>query len=940
MRSTARTTILGTVAFGCASFAAWHWSGAPGVAQTSAVLTVVERQANIYTYNRQEAPSVAVDAEGNALAVWGSRRQENGTFGIFGRLFDAGGSPIGGELHVNDEMSNNQDAPAIAFGGSAGTDAWIAWQSHGQDGDAGAVVARRFGRVGDTFTALSGDIVVNEETGGDQLQPAIAATDDRVMVAWTTETADGQVVMGRVLDHDGTPVGGEFRLGTTDDRVEWLPAIAAQPDGFVATWAVRDRATGRPTGILARRFDANGAARGDAFTVAAGPDRHDVEPAIDAAADGRFAIAWMSSNADRGYDVLARRFDADGTPRGAEFTVAGLASGAASWHSAAAVAMAADGRFIVAWNAEMKDDAGDEVLARRYDADGAAGDTFTVNRHADGRQTMAISGARRVAWGVDDRLAFAWDGRAGDDGSGIGVTMMVPGTVVATTLAVADAVLSKATPGSHLGEPVPPEFDPNWVPEPPDQVTLAPGQDFGFIGFQSTGWNPPDPDIAVGPNGIIVAVNGGVRYFNKQGNQLWSLPLTGGGGFWGQQGGGGFVFDPVELFDPHSNRFIVVCTEHVGSSDYLTIAISNDDDPSGSSGHNDFIKRRWNLDSLCGFIDFPNLGVDEDAIYVTTDCFDSPGGNKVWIIDKQALIDGEDAFPDFVQMSGGFFSLGSVKTYDADTPAQYFVSAENDSDSSIEIRGLTDPLGSPGVSTFLLPVPTYAGPPGAQQLGSSNRVATVGKRIKNGVYRNGSLWITHTVGQSNTARMRWYEIAMNGWPTSGNDPELVQGGTQNLGTGVHSWFGDVDVDAAGNAAFAFNRSSSKEFVGVWRTFRLAGDPLGQLRDPVQMQASTSPENGSRWGDYGGVHQDPAQPNAFWQMHEYRTSSWRCWVGKFELPVPVCPEDIDGSGAIDIGDVIRLLKAWGNMGGPEDLDGSGEVGINDLILLLAAWGPCA
>ncbi len=54
---------------------------------------------------------------------------------------------------------------------------------------------------------------------------------------------------------------------------------------------------------------------------------------------------------------------------------------------------------------------------------------------------------------------------------------------------------------------------------------------------------------------------------------------------------------------------------------------------------------------------------------------------------------------------------------------------------------------------------------------------------------------------------------------------------------------------------------------------------------------------------------------------------------------LCPADLDDSGAVDIGDLLAILSAWGNKGGPEDLDGSGFVDIGDLIRILTDWGPC-
>jgi hypothetical protein len=55
-----------------------------------------------------------------------------------------------------------------------------------------------------------------------------------------------------------------------------------------------------------------------------------------------------------------------------------------------------------------------------------------------------------------------------------------------------------------------------------------------------------------------------------------------------------------------------------------------------------------------------------------------------------------------------------------------------------------------------------------------------------------------------------------------------------------------------------------------------------MRAPEELQRSTSPENGSRWGDYSGVEQDPVRPNVFWSHNEYRTSSWRTWVGEMSV----------------------------------------------------------
>jgi YVTN family beta-propeller protein len=53
----------------------------------------------------------------------------------------------------------------------------------------------------------------------------------------------------------------------------------------------------------------------------------------------------------------------------------------------------------------------------------------------------------------------------------------------------------------------------------------------------------------------------------------------------------------------------------------------------------------------------------------------------------------------------------------------------------------------------------------------------------------------------------------------------------------------------------------------------------------------------------------------------------------------CPADVDDTGAVDFGDLLAILSAFGEPGGPADVDGSGTVDFGDLLATLGAWGPC-
>ncbi len=57
--------------------------------------------------------------------------------------------------------------------------------------------------------------------------------------------------------------------------------------------------------------------------------------------------------------------------------------------------------------------------------------------------------------------------------------------------------------------------------------------------------------------------------------------------------------------------------------------------------------------------------------------------------------------------------------------------------------------------------------------------------------------------------------------------------------------------------------------------------------------------------------------------------------------PTCPGDFDGSGSVDINDILTLLGEFGSCTEDcqGDMDGNGFVDIDDLLELINVWGPC-
>jgi hypothetical protein len=367
-----------------------------------------DRLVNTGSNGDQGAPAVARDADGDFVVVWESADDGDG-YGIFGQRYNAGGQAVGGEFQVNAATSNDQRTPDVAM--EADGDFVVVWQSDGHDGDGLGVYGQRYSSAG---VKQGGEFQVNVTTTGDQSQPSVAVdAEGNFVVAWQSDPsgADEEVV-ARVYHTTGAAQTAEIAVNTTTAGGQTAPAVATDASGnFLVAWQSAD-ADG--SGVFARCFDAAGTAACAEFPVNATTANAQDSPAIAAEAGGAFMVAWESLAQDGdGETIVARRFDAGGTPQGGEFTVNTTTAGD---QSRPAVAAAAAGGFVVGW--QSADGSGLGVYAQHYDAGGApVSGELTVNAYTDDDQSVPA-----VAADADGDLAVAWQS-ALQDGSGSGVFM-------------------------------------------------------------------------------------------------------------------------------------------------------------------------------------------------------------------------------------------------------------------------------------------------------------------------------------------------------------------------------------------------------------------------------------------------------------------------------------------------------------------------------------
>jgi hypothetical protein len=376
------------------------------------VKSTPDAQVNTYTTSEQPRSSVAMDADGDYVVVWQSFGQDGNNYGIYAQRYTAVGNAIGGEFRVNTYTTGSQIQPSIAM--DADGDFVIAWQSSGQDGNDSGIYAQRYNAVG---VAQGSEFRVNTYTTGSQRNPTVAlGADGDFVVAWASDGQDssGYGIYAQRYNALGVAQGSEFRVNSYTTANQQRPSVALDADGdFVVAWQSFGQ-DGSSDGIYAQRYNAVGVAQGSEFRVNSYTNDVQGSPTVALDADGDFVIAWLSVGQDgSNYGVYAQRYNAAGVAQGSEFRVNTYTTGIQRDPS---VSMDADGDFVITWGSDGQDGSGYGIYAQRYSALGVAqGSEFRVNSYTTGSQRDAA-----LAMDADGDFIVTWESSL-QDGSGYGV---------------------------------------------------------------------------------------------------------------------------------------------------------------------------------------------------------------------------------------------------------------------------------------------------------------------------------------------------------------------------------------------------------------------------------------------------------------------------------------------------------------------------------------
>jgi hypothetical protein len=449
-------------------------------------------------------------------------------------------------------------------------------------------------------------------------------------------------------------------------------------------------------------------------------------------------------------------------------------------------------------------------------------------------------------------------------------------------------------------------------PDPAWQKTMgsrseerAPQQSFN--GSSTTTSYPTDANGTIGPNHYMQTINSVYTIFNRAGTIL-AGPSNINLMFFGQSGADCNDGDPIVLYDEMADRWVLAEFSICGANDYMLIAVSTTNDPTGT-----WYKYSFDVGDVP---DYEKIGIWPDGYYMGTNTT-AASSNDMYVFERSQMLTG--GTPQF---------LGWDNPWRPGSGTNFFVAPPLDNDGTAApngepglfiafnddaVGGGTDQLwiyemdadwATPANSTFTriqqIDVASFDSNFGTDmsnitQQGSSQKLDAVPQVIMNPPqYRNFGTYETilccHSVDVDNTdhAGIRWYELRR----VNSGDWTIRQQGTY-APDGNSRWMGSIMLNAAGEIGLGYSISSSTLYPGICfcgqsSTAYAAANSTLDVAEDLILSGNTSQSSYARWGDYSSLQIDPTDDETFWYTNQYieTTQARKTKVANFQIGTPV------------------------------------------------------
>lgn len=335
------------------------------------------------------------------------------------------------------------------------------------------------------------------------------------------------------------------------------------------------------------------------------------------------------------------------------------------------------------------------------------------------------------------------------------------------------------------------------------------------------------------------------------------------------------LFDPRVIYDPYWNRWVISADEFAAdpTHQYVDIAISSTDDATGG-----YYLYRFNIISNAGdFWDFPQLGMDQDAIFSTANVFNGTSyvGAEMFAWPKALAYNGRSfSAPIYTGLEG---TLAPPMVLD-DNTTSFFLSSPA-SGTAFKLYAFQNSSRLTHASLTLqssVNVPAYTLPPNAPQPRTTALLDTNDGRFVNSSTQVGnSLYQVHTIGINGVAVPQWYKI-----DTSANS---VAADGQFSATNSSYDF-NASIAANGQDEIFVTWNSTDPANNTNPQVRISGKQSGEMMIGAGTAIVTSANpygtgsGVSRWGDYSAVSLEPVANSTCGQFR-------RAWVINQKSPSP-------------------------------------------------------
>lgn len=247
---------------------------------------------------------------------------------VFVRLYNGDGTPVAAAQKVNDTATGANPDVAITSDGSF----VVAFEAADSDGP--GVYVRQYAGTG---VATGPSVLANTSEVGTQTAPRVGIDGaGNFTVVWESDDGvTGPRIFGQQFTNLGAPTGTEMFISGFEDS--FSPDIGMTASGVsVVVW-------NNTTSTLAQRLDATGAKTGGIITIDNEPAS---QPAVGVETSGAFIVAWSVPDVGIERDIVYRRYDNAGVPRGAQQAAS---SDPTLDEQFPQLDVAGSGQFIVSW---------------------------------------------------------------------------------------------------------------------------------------------------------------------------------------------------------------------------------------------------------------------------------------------------------------------------------------------------------------------------------------------------------------------------------------------------------------------------------------------------------------------------------------------------------------------------------------------------------------